>query len=35
MLVEVGAAVNTRQEALTAAEMLAKAIIALSKGANY
>jgi stage II sporulation protein P len=35
LLVEVGAAGNTRQEALTAAEMLAKAIIALSKGANY
>jgi hypothetical protein len=33
--VEVGAAGNTRQEALTAAKVLAVAIIALSKGANY
>lgn len=35
LLVEVGAAGNTRQEALTAAKVLADAIIALSKGANY
>ena len=35
LLVEVGAAGNTRQEALTAAKALADAIIALSKGANY
>ena len=35
LLVEVGAAGNSRQEALTAAEVLAQAIIALSKGANY
>ena len=35
LLVEVGAAGNSRQEALTAAKVLADAIIALSKGANY
>ncbi len=35
LLVEVGAAGNSRQEALTAAKALAAAIIALSKGANY
>lgn len=35
LLVEVGAAGNTRQEALTAAKVLAEAIIALSRGANY
>jgi stage II sporulation protein P len=34
LLVEVGAAGNSRQEALTAAKMLAQAIIFLSKGAN-
>ena len=34
LLVEVGAAGNSRQEALTAAKMLAQAIICLSKGAN-
>ena len=35
LLVEVGAAGNTRQEALIAAGALADAIIELSKGANY
>lgn len=34
LLVEVGAAGNTRQEALTAAEALAKAILALSHGSE-
>ena len=35
MLVEVGAAGNTRQEALLAAEYLAEGIIALAGGANF
>ena len=34
LLVEVGAAGNTHQEALTAAEVLAEGILALAKGAN-
>ena len=35
LLVEVGAAGNTRQQALRAAEVLAEAIVALAPGANY
>ncbi len=35
LLVEVGSAGNTRQQALRAAEVLAEAIVALAPGANY
>ena len=35
LLIEVGTAGNTRQEALTAAEYLAEGILALAKGANF
>ena len=35
LLVEVGSAGNTRQQALRAAEVLAEAIVALASGANY